>query len=223
MTDNSTHTHDHEFASKHANSQGLGQDLARNSNSRGTATSTSPKAKRRSKFSALVLSVLIGLLPLGGLTVAAITSCMSLAISSAVEAAQEANILETSFFSVDLGDKWRTAGPVHNSRNALNINIVNVKEQSSINIVVGSGLIQPYALLTSMQKTLRNQHAMVGPVAQKGALLFFEYNLNGLGGVAMSATNGRDVSSITILGNPQAAIDLIKTFKDKDAELFPDL
>lgn len=137
--------------------------------------------------------------------------------------AAKANLLKTSYFTADLGTSWQTVGTIHNNAHSVNINFVNRSAQSTLNVVVGSGKIQPYALLVDMQKALRQQNAKVGPIDQHGSLLFFEFTLNGLGGFSCSASNGTDVSSITILGNPQAGLNFIRKFRDKDIDLFPDI
>lgn len=133
------------------------------------------------------------------------------------------NVIETSYFTAHLGTSWQTTGVVHNNQHSVNINFVNRSAQSTLNVVVGSGKIQPYALLVDLQKALRQQGANVGPIHQNKALLYFEFNLNGLGGYACSATNGQDVSSITILGNPQAGLNFVRQFTNRNLELFPDL
>ena len=137
--------------------------------------------------------------------------------------AGEESLLKTSFFTADLGTSWQTVGTIHNHEHSVNINFVNRSAQSTLNVVVGSGKIQPYALLVDMQKALRQQKAKVGPIDQHGSLLFFEFTLNGLGGFSCAASNGSEVSSITILGNPQAGLNFIRKFRDKDLELFPDI
>lgn len=132
-----------------------------------------------------------------------------------------AEVFKSHFFSVDLGSSWRVSGRPHNMPHSVNVNFVNNNAKSSINIVIGSGQIQPYALLVNLQTTLRAQKAKVGPIEQEGSVLYFEFNLNGLAGFSCSATNGKDVASITVLGNPQAAKRLISDIKAKDSQLFP--
>lgn len=133
----------------------------------------------------------------------------------------QAEVFESHFFTVDLGSSWRVSGRPHNMPHSVNVNFVNNNAKSSINIVIGSGQIQPYALLVNLQKTLRSQKAKVGKIEQDGSLLYFEFNLNGLLGFSCSATNGKDVSSITVLGNPQAGKRLLSEIKAKDNQLFP--
>lgn len=150
------------------------------------------------------------------------TLLLALLMMGSAHAAGE-NLLKTSYFTADLGTSWQTIGTIHNNAHSVNINFVNRSAQSTLNVVVGSGKIQPYALLMDMQKALRQQKAKVGPIDQHGSLLFFEFTLNGLGGFSCAASNGTDVSSITILGNPQAGLNFIRKFRDKDIELFPDI
>lgn len=132
-----------------------------------------------------------------------------------------AEVFESHFFTVDLGSGWRVSGRPHNMPHSVNVNFVNNNAKSSINIVVGSGQIQPYALLVNLQQTLRAQKAKVGKIEQEGSLLYFEFNLNGLLGFSCSATNGKDVSSITVLGNPQAGKRFMSEIKSDDEQLFP--
>lgn len=158
------------------------------------------------------------LFSLGGMTI--LLAFLMLLINP-VQAAE--NLLKTSYFTANLGASWQTVGTVHNNPHSVNINFVNRGAQSTLNVVVGSGKIQPYALLVDMQKALRQQGAKVGPILQKSSLLYFEFTLNGLGGYSCSATNGQDVSSITILGNPQAGLNFVRQFTDRDPDLFPDI
>lgn len=132
-----------------------------------------------------------------------------------------AEVFQSHFFTVDLENSWRVSGHPHNMPHSVNVNFVNHNAKSSINIVIGSGQIQPYALLVNLQKTLRAQKAKVGPIEQEKGILFFEFNLNGLAGFSCSATNGKDVSSITVLGNPRAGKLLLSRIKPTDPQLFP--
>ena len=73
--------------------------------------------------------------------------------------AAEANLLKTSYFIADLGTSWQTVGTIHNNAHSVNINFVNRSAQSTLNVVVGSGKIQTYALFEDMQTDLRHQNA----------------------------------------------------------------
>lgn len=149
------------------------------------------------------------------------TTVVALSLAMIPLQSQAANLFKTAYFELDLGTAWHVSGRPQNMPHSVNANFVNSGGHSSINIVVGSGQIKPYQLLTGLQNALRAQHAKVGPIEQAGELLYFEYILNGLQGYACSATNGKDVSSITVLGNPKAANNLLRTLKPKDERLFP--
>lgn len=134
----------------------------------------------------------------------------------------QAETFTSTFFQVDLGQNWKVSGEPHNMPHSVNVNFVNHNAHSSINVVVGSGQIRPYALLTSLQNTLRSQGAITSGVLNHGALLYFEYTLNGIKGFACSATNGTDVSSITVMGNPQVGLQFVRSFTKRNMELFPE-
>lgn len=133
----------------------------------------------------------------------------------------QAEVFESHYFTVDLGNSWRVSGRPHNMEHSVNVTVVNPNAKSSINIVVGSGQIKPSVLINNLASTLKAQHAHVGPVEQKNGVVYFEFSLNGIRGFSCSATNGKDVSSITVLGNPQAGMRLLTTIKAKDQTLFP--
>lgn len=141
----------------------------------------------------------------------------------AFSATASAEVFKTHFFTVDLGNTWHVQGRPQNMPHSVNVNIVNPGIQSSVNIVVGSGQIHPTRLLTDLQRTLVAQHAKVHPIERYGDLLYFEFILNGIKGYSCAATNGRDVSSITILGKPEIAFRMLHTLKAKDKKLFPPL
>ncbi len=146
------------------------------------------------------------------LSVAAVTFPMSNAY---------AEIFETHFFTLDLGNTWHIQGRPQNMPHSVQVNIINPAVRSSVNIVVGSGQIHPNKLLMDLRNTLVAQHARVSPIERDGDLLYFEFMLNGIKGYSCSGTNGRDVSNITILGKPEIAFRMLDTLKPKDKRLFP--
>lgn len=154
-------------------------------------------------------------LPLLGLVMAAVTLTFP--------ATASAEVFKTHFFTVDLGNTWHVQGRAQNMPHSVNVNLVNPGVQSSVNIVVGSGQIHPTKLLTDLQRTLVAQHAKVKPIERQGDLLYFEFILNGIKGYSCAGTNGKDVSSITILGKPEVAFRMLHTLKAKDKKLFPPL
>lgn len=146
------------------------------------------------------------------LCVAAVTFPMSSAY---------AQVFKTHFFTLDLGNTWHIQGRPQNMPHSVQVNIINPGVRSSVNIVVGSGQIHPNKLLMDLRSTLVAQHARVSPIERDGDLLYFEFMLNGIKGYSCAATNGRDVSNITILGKPEIAFRMLDTMKPKDKRLFP--
>ncbi len=132
-----------------------------------------------------------------------------------------ADTFESNFFSVDLGTTWAIAGKPHNMRHSVNVNFINRTAGSSINVVVGAGNHKPYELLTNLQQALRAQGARTEGILQDGALLYFKFNIGPITGFACSATDRKNTSSVTVMGNPQVGLQFIQSFYDKDTALFP--
>ena len=137
--------------------------------------------------------------------------------------AVNAEVLETSFFKVDLGTQWKPVGKMQNTPHSVNINLHNDTARSSVNVVVGAAQVEPRELLLQLQKALESQGATVAPIEKQNTWSYFGYNLNGLGGYACSTTDGTNISSIIIMGNPKEGLDLVRSFTDCNEVLFPPL
>lgn len=135
--------------------------------------------------------------------------------------AQNGDVFSTSYFDVKLTNGWEVQGRPQNSMRALNVNFVNNKRNVKINVIVGSAVVSPEEQLESLRDGLRQQGALVHKVRTLRNIKYFTFTLGQWPGFCYSGTNGRDLSIIVAVGNRTFAASFIRSFYNRDTQLFP--
>lgn len=128
--------------------------------------------------------------------------------------------LNTPYFDADLGTNWVIDGGMQSMSHSLNVKLTNKTAQTSIHIVVG-GNYTPNKLLMDLQDALRQERANVSPIMSNGVSSHFDFSKNGIPGFAISATDGTDVSCITVIGSKAAAQTFMRTWTNRNQKLIP--
>lgn len=142
-----------------------------------------------------------------------------LACCSSVQAKPQ--VLDTEYFDVELTHGWTVQGVPQNSLRALNVNFKNDVRKTRINIVIGAAQNSIDDQLNQMRDSFRSNGARVSQIRALRDMKYFTFVLGDWPGFCYVGSNGKDMAIITAIGNRSEAARFIRSFYNRNEDLFP--